>query len=277
MPGKPFIFLLIWCWLGAGVALADDPLTLWVHPYLPATELTSRFLPLTQYLSRELDRPVEIRVQRSYQAHLELAGRDLADIAYLGPVSYVNLTRQYGPKPLLAMLEVEGTAQFHGMIITRADSPIQTLNALRGKSFAFGDINSTMSHVVPRAMLRAAGINLHDLAHHDFLGSHHDVALAVLGGYFDAGAVKQEVYAVYQPRGLKILAQTPEIPNHLFLTRKDLPPELVTRLRQALLAINQLPDKAELLRALEDSATGLLPVEDGDYDDLRRIITEAAP
>ncbi|HET97875.1 MAG TPA: phosphate/phosphite/phosphonate ABC transporter substrate-binding protein [Desulfurivibrio alkaliphilus] len=277
MPGKPFIFLLIWCWLGTGIALADGPLTLWIHPYLPATELTSRFLPLTQYLSRELDRPVEVRVQRSYQAHLEMTGRDLADIAYLGPAIYVNLTRQYGPKPLLAKLEIEGTAHFHGMIIARTDAPIQTLSDLRGKSFAFGDLNSTMSHVVPRAMLKAAGVDLHDLAHHDFLGSHHDVALAVLGGYFDAGAVKQEVYAIYQPRGLKIVAQTPEIPNHLFLTRKDLSPELVTRLRQALLAINQLPDKDALLTTLEDSATGLLPVADADYDDLRRVITEAVP
>ncbi|MFU8819089.1 MAG: phosphate/phosphite/phosphonate ABC transporter substrate-binding protein [Desulfurivibrio sp.] len=274
MPIKPLFFLTLWLWLGTGVAWADHHLTLWVHPYLPATELITRFTPLAEHLSRELNRPVEIRVQKSYQAHLDTVGRDLADIAYVGPVSYVHVTRQYGSKPLLAKLEVEGAPHFHGVIVARKDSDLQALTDLKGRSFAFGDLNSTMSHIVPRAMLNAAGIPVQVLARYDFLGSHHDVALAVLGGYFDAGAVKQEVYAVYEPRGLKTLAQTPPISSHLFLTRADLPPELIARLRQALLAINQLPDKEKLLGAMEDSATGLLPVTDQEYDDLRQIMTD---
>ena len=271
---KTLFFVALWLWTAPGTALADHHLTLWIHPYLPATELTIRFTPLAEYLGRELGQPVVIRVQKSYQAHEDMVGSDLADIAYIGPVGYVHITQRYGSKPLLAKLEVEGTPHFHGMIITRTDSAIRTMKDLPGKSFAFGDLNSTMSHIVPRAMLRAAGVPVENLANYDYLGSHHDVALAVLGGYFDAGAIKQEVYAIYQERGLRIVAQTPPISSHLFLARSNLAPELIARLRQALLAINQLPDKDKLLATMEDTATGILPASDQDYDELRQIMTE---
>jgi len=251
---------------------ADKALTLWIHPYLPATELSKRFAPLAAYLGEALSRPVEIRVQKSYQAHLDFVGRDLADIAYMGPASYVQLSAHYGRKPLLAKVEVEGKPSFHGVIIARQDSHLNTLTDLANKSFAFGDPNSTMSHVVPRAMLEKAGITTERLARHDYLGSHHDVALAVLGGYFEAGAVKEEVFLDYQGRGLKALARTPPIPPHLFLTRADLAPELIARLRAALLAVHTNPGKKEILSAIEDSATGLLPVADEDYRGLRKLM-----
>ena len=272
---KPLAFLLFLLLLftPAPCSADDKALTLWIHPYLPATELTRRFSPLAAYLAKAIGRPVDIRIQKSYQAHLDFIGRDLADIAYVGPANYVYVTDQYGPKPLLAKLEIEGKPFFHGVIIVRQDAPILTLADLAGKSFAFGDPNSTMSYVVPSAMMAAAGVGLDRLAHHDYLGSHHDVALAVLGGYFDAGAVKDEVFHAYQNRGLKALAITPPIPPHLFLTRADLPPALVSQLRAALLAINtMLPNKENILTAIEDSATSLLPVTDHDYHELRSLM-----
>jgi phosphonate transport system substrate-binding protein len=276
MPVKAIVSLLLLFLLFASTpcSATDKGLTLWIHPYLPATELIRRFSPLVVYLSKAIDRPVNIRVQKSYQAHLDFIGRDLADIAYVGPANYVHVTDQYGHKPLLAKLEVEGKPFFHGVIITRQDSSILTLADLAGKSFAFGDPNSTMSHEVPRAVMTAAGVGVDQLAYHDYLGSHHDVALAVLGGYFDAGAVKEEVFHAFQKRGLKALARTPPIPPHLFLTRADLPPDLVARLRAALLAINTMPDKENILAVMEDSATGLLPVTDNDYRVLRSIMEE---
>jgi phosphonate transport system substrate-binding protein len=276
MSVKPIVFLLLMFLLcgAAPCSAGEKNLTLWIHPYLPATELARRFSPLADYLGRVIGRPVDIRVQKSYQAHLDFIGRDLADIAYVGPASYVQILDQYGHKPLLAKLEVEGKPFFHGMIIARHDSSVRTLADLAGKSFAFGDPNSTMSHVVPRAMMTAAGVGLERLANHDYLGSHHDVALAVLGGYFDAGAVKEEVFHVYRNRGLKALARTPPIPPHLFLTRADLPPALVSRLRAAFLDVNTLPDKENILTVMEDSATGLLPVSEDDYRDLRNIMKE---
>lgn len=265
--------LFVFCILSpAGSAHAAESLTLWIHPYLPATELIDRFSPLAKYLSEKLGRPVSIRIQQSYQDHLDFVGRDQADLAYLGPVSYLRITEQYGPKPLLAKLEVNGAPFFHGMIITRVDSGIHALSDLAGKSFAFGDPDSTMAHIVPRAMLHNAGISVETLGKHDFLASHHNVALGVLGGYFDAGAVKEEVYHEFEKKGLVMVAQSPPIPEHLFVARASLPRELVEEIRLLLVNIGQSPDKTAILLSIKADITNLLPVKDQDYDSLRRLV-----
>lgn len=235
-------------------------------------ELVDRFSPLTKYLSEKLGLPVSIRIQQSYQAHLDFVGRDQADLAYLGPFTYLRIAEQYGPKPLLAKLEVNGAPFFHGMIITRPDSGIHSLSDLAGKSFAFGDPNSTMSHIVPRAMLSKAGISVEALGKYDFLASHHDVALGVLGGYFDAGAVKEEVYYEFEKKGLIMVAQSPPIADHLFVARASLPQELVDEIRFLLVNIAQSPDKNTILRSLKADVTNLLPVSDQDYDTLRQLV-----
>lgn len=80
-----------------------------------------------------------------------------------------------------------------------------------------------MGHIVPLAMLARAGVPLSQLERHDYLNSHNDVALAVLGGYFDAVGMKDEIFAEYENRGLRALATSEPMPDHLFLARSNLP------------------------------------------------------
>jgi len=247
-------------------------LDLWIHPYLPATELVNHFAPLAAYLEKELGQPVRVKIQSSYQSHIDFVGQNHADLAFMGPAGYVAMRRQYSPKPLLAKLEEKGSPFFRGMIIVPRDFAGNSLTDLKGKSFAFGDPNSTMSYIVPRAMLQEAGVTLADLKRHDHLKSHHDVALAVLGGYFDAGAVKDEVFEAYSKRGLRALATSPPVPDHIFVTRSDLPPQLVARLRTLLLAIKQHPQGQEIMGAIKGNITGLVPVEAKDYDQLEKMM-----
>jgi phosphonate transport system substrate-binding protein len=258
--------------LGAGKIRAEDSLTLCIHPYLPATELTRRFSPLAEYLSRKVGLPIAVRVQKSYQSHIDRTGKDEADIAYVGPVSYVKIVETYGEKPLLARLVVRGEPAFFGMIIVREDSPIRSLEDLAGRSFAFGDINSTMSHLVPRYMLKEGGVTVNRLAKHEFLGSHHNVALAVLGGYFDPGGAREAVYYEYRERGLRMLAKSPPIAEHVFLARRSLPAEILESLQKAMLSLHEDERGAEILTSLKSGVTALAKVDDSDYDNLRKIL-----
>jgi phosphonate transport system substrate-binding protein len=253
-----------------------ESLRLGVHPYLPATELVGRFTPLARYLEERLGRPVEIVIAATYEAHIErIAANDLT-LAFLGPVPYVLLTDSHGPLPVLAVLEIEGRARFHGAVITREDTPLRSLADLAGKSVAFVDPNSTMGYVVPRYLLAQHGVTLDDLAGHKFLNSHDNVALGVLMGQYDAGAVKDETLDRYRPRGLRALAITPDIPEHVFVAGYHVKPALVEALRAALLALPQAPGGDDILRAIKADLTGLAPVVDADYDGLRQM-TDLAP
>lgn len=251
----------------AGTAAAAEPLILGVHPYLLPAELVTRFAPLAGYLEKQLGQRVQVRVGRDYDQHIETIGRNAIDIAYMGPASYVKMVARHGAKPLLARIEINGKPTVTGYIVTRADRPLSKLAELRGKRFAFGDINSTMGTIVAQHVLRRAGVGLESLGGYQYLGSHRNVALAVLSGDYDAGAVRKEIYDELQPRGLRVLMKLPDVSEHLFVTRSDLPAGDVTGLRQALLGLKD----AAILQAIDKEMTAMVPVSDADYDSLREI------
>ena len=257
--------------MGAAPIAAPEPLILAVHPYLPAAEIVTRFTPLADYLDKQLGRRVQVRVGRDYEQHIDAIGLNSVDIAFMGPSSYVEMTARYGAKPLLARIEVNGKPFLSGYIVTRTDSPLRNLTELRGKRFAFVDPDSTMGTIVPRYALQQAGVGLNSFAAYQHLSGHKDVALGVLNGDYDAGAVKSEVYDELAARGLRVLAKLPDVSEHLFITRTDLPADRVHVLRQALLQLKDAPNGAAIMHAINKEMTAMVPVIDADYDNLRKI------
>ena len=255
-----------------GIAQAEEPLTLAVHPYLPVKEIMTRFTPLADYLGKEIGRPVSVRVGRDYDEHIMYLGKDRADIAFMGPASYVTMVAKYGKKPLLARLETDGNPLFRGYFIVRQDSPLKSLADLKGKRMAFGDRDSTMSHLVPQYMLEKAGVPLDKLAEYKFLGSHNNVVLAVLSGDFDAGAVKDEVFDKYAKQGLRALVDTPYYSDHVFVTRSTLAPGMIQALRSAMLRLKDTPGGREILETIKPHTTALVPAVDTDYDNIRQVL-----
>lgn len=246
------------------------PLVLGVHPYLQEDELIKRFTPLANHLGEKLGRSVRIKIASDYSKHIESVGRDQVDIAFMGPSSYVEMVAKYGRKPLLARLEVNDKPFFKGAIIARQESQIQTIEALKGKRFAFGDPLSTMSYIMPMAALRARQVGLEDLAEHKNYRGHNNVALAVLMGEMDAGAVKEEIYDKYREQGLKLIAYTAEVSEHLFLARLGLPPTDLKDIRRVLLGIKKPEQVKAILAPIKQTITGLVEVKDADYDTLRQ-------
>ena len=192
---------------GMGIVLlcasVHADLILEVHPFKPPTQLVAAFAPLADYLSGKLGQPVTVRIAKDYQTHIEAIGNDAVDLAYLGPVAYVKLRAAYGPRPLLARQQIGNSPVFHGKIFVRQNSPLQTLADLKGQRFAFTEPHSTMGYLVPRYQLWQAGIPVERLATYQFLGDHVNVALGVLTGDYDAGAVKEDVFELYKGRGLR--------------------------------------------------------------------------
>lgn len=129
-------------------------LILAIHPYLAPDEIIKRFTPLADYLGQQLGQKVHVRVGPSYAAHIDAIGSDSVDIAFMGPVAYVELSARYSTKPLLARLAINGEPVFRGIIIVRKESTLKSLEELKGKRFAFGEKDSTMGTIIPRYMLQ---------------------------------------------------------------------------------------------------------------------------
>ena len=254
----------------AGTAHAQ--LVLGVHPFKPATRLTEAFTPLANYLGEKLGQPVSLRIAKDYPEQVDAIGRSDIDIAYLGPALYVKLREEFGEQRLLARQQIGTSPVFHGKIFVRTDSPVHTLKELVGKRFAFGEPHSTMSHLVPRYMLWQAGVTADQFASYKFVGDHVNVALGVLVGDFDAGAVKEDVYFNYKSRGLREIATSAPISDHVFVASRKLPAAQAAKLRDIMLHMNQDPKGQAALRAMTAGVTALVPVQDSDYDSLRVVL-----
>lgn len=259
--------------LAAGAAAgAPAPMVLAVQPYLPPEEIVRRFTPLAEALAGTVGRPIVVRVGVNYAENIASIGTDSVDIAYMGPASYVRMTGRYGTKPLLARQVINGDPMLHGEIFVRQDSPIRTLQDLKGKRFAFGDPESTGSHIVPAAMLRAAGVPESALAQVAFLHAHRNVALAVLAGDFDAGAVHEDIFREYAPRGLRSLAHEPPVPDHLFVASDRLSATELEKLRRALEELPGTSAGKAAMTAIDPGMTALVAARDADYDSLRALM-----
>lgn len=286
MPRRPekhivkfYLFLALFTGLVlSNVSFAQAPIpkskvfTLGVHPYLPEQELIRRFQGLVNYLAEQLGEPVNLKISRDYESHIEHAGNNALDIAYMGPSSYVTMTSRYGKRPLLARLEVNHDPHFMGVIIVHKDSGITNLQQLAGKRFAFGSAHSTMSYIVPRYMLMKAGVELGALESYKFLGNHRNVALGILLGEFDAGAVKEEVYEDFIGHGLVALKKTPAISEHVFIARNGMPVSRLEKIRKAFIGLSSTPKGSEVLSAIKPDVTGLVVASDQDYDNLRQMM-----
>lgn len=267
-----FLLILLILVTVCSSASASDELVLGIHPYKSPTVLIKAYKPLAKYLSRKMGVPVKVSISKDYQSHIDAIGLDKIDIAYMGPASYIKLVDRYGEKPLLACQEIKGKPTFQGKIIARKQSQLNSLEQLKGKSFAFGDPSSTMSHLVPRYMLWKAGVGVDKLKRHEFLGSHDNVALSVLAGDYDAGAVKEAIFYKYEQRGLKVIETTPALTEHLFVSSKKLDPALVEKLRDAFIALDQDPSGKHIMHSIKPGITAMHPVSDKDYKNLREIL-----
>ncbi len=251
---------------------AQDQLVLGLPSYLSTTELYQHFGPLADHLSRKLNIPVKIRSESDYGDNLMNLKNGDVDIAFLGPASYVLYTRRFGTVPLLAAFESNGSKTFRGFIVVRKDSAIMRLSQLKGKKVAFSDRKSTMGHIVPRYLMLQAGIDMQQLGGHRFLDNQENVALGVMSGAFDAGAVRESIYQRYAGEGLRAIAASEPMPDHLFVARAGLPKATVSRISDILLSLRDSDEGRWILSLIQKDLTALVPVSDADYDPLRKII-----
>lgn len=171
-----------------------------VYPSDRATVMYRKFspvldairVPIENLLHREVD--IHMTIFPDYESGIKALADGDVDFVRFGPSSYI-LAEEINPKiQLLAMELRKGLKRFNGLIIARKDSGIESIKDLSGKSFAFGEPNSTIGAFLAQALLVENNISEADLSKHEYLGRHDKVAQAVIVGTHDAGAVKPSTY-----------------------------------------------------------------------------------
>lgn len=226
--------------------------------------------PLRAYLQVCLRQPVELIVGSSYVATGEALRCGAIDLAYLGPVTYILQSRSADLEPFARPTHGGSVGPtFRAVIIVPVDSPVENLGQLRGQEVAMGDLVSTSGTWVPRHMLLAAGLKSETDYWRRNLGSHDAVAKAVAERRVAAGSLSLAVYHRLLAEGsldgslVRVLAESPPIPEYMWTFRENLPSSLREDLRRAFV---NLRDSAALMAY---RAEAFIPAVDADVDRVR--------
>lgn len=236
----------------------------------------TKFLPLAHYLSTEIGIEIVLKIGRNYQEIMDAMGEESIAIAYMTPTTY-TMTEAKHPsakiEPVIRFLR-EGKSTFKSCIIVNQGSNIKNIEDIKGQKFAFGSINSTSSHLIPRHMLLNANIDPEkDLDTYQYLGSHTNVANAVVRGDFAAGGVQQSVAEKYLLRGsLNIIMTSKPLPQFPICINNKLPEDIKNKIIKALLKLNDNSRKSRaILSAIDKKYTGCEKTESKDYDIIREM------
>jgi phosphonate transport system substrate-binding protein len=267
---KRLVAALLLCIAASVVQAANGPQELYLGSVamdVPA-EMVKRLTPLTQYLTKQTGINVSFRASPNLGSAVNELGKDFTQIAYLTPVAYIEAHDKFRAQPLVSPL-THGKSTFTLVIAVRRDSPFQTMEDLRGRTFAFGDQKALLQ----RAVVVGGGVKLEEFSRYSFLKHYDNIAKAVLNKDFDAGILKDTIFDEFEPKGLRRLYTSPRLSSYLFAVSGLVPPETAKKLRDAFMALNaKNPEHSAILKGLDQGYDGFEPVEDKDYDAIRKLI-----
>ncbi|GGM39068.1 phosphonate ABC transporter substrate-binding protein [Paraliobacillus quinghaiensis] len=255
----------------------DDTLVMGFVPSQDSDEIADTIEPLEEKLSEELGREVEGRVMTNYTALVEAMGTNEVQIGFIPAFGYVLASQEHGVEVILKS-ERYGSGTYVAQYIVGADSGIETLADLEGKTWAYGDATSTSGYLFPAAQIMDE-FGVEDPETEFFgnsvqTGGHDQSAIAVLQGEADVATTFDDVrtgltedYPEIMDE-TKILGYSDKIPNDTISVTKELDDELVQEIKDVFLSFN---DDDEMIEVMDEvyNWTGIIEAEDSEYDIVR--------
>lgn len=245
-------------------------------------ETLKRFSPLTRYLSDKVGVNFVTVPVDTHEFEARFKSGEFA-ITHTNSLLYVILHERHG----VNLIATEKRGQFGtrtaGSLIAKKGSGITTLSDLKGKRLAFGPMLAPTGYLAEYDLMLGGGINPEsDLAHYTIpTGSHkHEkVIYGVLFGQYDVAAAPVLDLEVMtregkiSPDDFVVIAQGPLIPYCTFAAPKGTDPELVKKVRDALMALTPTDtaevdgERVKVLKSAWIDGYELLP--DVEYDGIR--------
>lgn len=248
----------------------------------------ARFDGLRMLLEQTFRVPVRLMPASDYAGVQQALGARQIEFASLGSSAYAGtwLDTNGAVLPVLTFEQTDGEVSYVAVMVVRSDSPIQSLEDMRGRSLAWADPNSTSGYLIPRFELRRAGLGVETgqyFGRVGFGGGHEQAVVAMMQRQYDAavtwasgigdpaegfsrGNLRAMVDKGLIQRGeFRIIWQSRPIQNGPLTMRADLPAEFredITRFYLALPAA-----RPELFRQIaRGEGLGFREVRHQDYE-----------
>lgn len=251
--------------------------------------------PFAEYLSKKLDREVEVTLATDYSTIVEAMSSGQVDVGIMPPAAYVQakdmdaaeaiLTSQLGDydQETGLPLKDELTNTFKGEVLVKADSDMTKLTDLKGKNIATLSPNSASGYIYPVAELKDAGVDPTTDAKMTTVNDIPSEITAVLNGQMDAAFVFEGARNVFASsfadndlmKDLKVLYLTEgDIPNDAIAVQPDMDKDLKAEIKKVFLGMKDDEEGKEAMSLW--SHQGYEEAADSAYDTIREYTKKAA-
>ncbi|MGI8806268.1 MAG: phosphate/phosphite/phosphonate ABC transporter substrate-binding protein, partial [Acidimicrobiales bacterium] len=230
----------------------------------------------------------------NYERQVEALMAGHVHVAWNSPLAWVraarlgSASRSGGRSGLVTALAMRDTdCDLTSVVVVRADSGIESVADLAGRTVAVGAVDSPQATLIPLSHLRSLGVDdvkvqFHDIGvgkHGDHVGGERDAARALMSGAADAACMIDGNHLLFGVEGTMpagstvILAQTPPYDHCNFTVTAAAPAGQVDRFVELLLGMSYDDPGVRPLLDLE----GLKAWRDGrtsGYAQLERAVRE---
>jgi phosphonate transport system substrate-binding protein len=199
------------------------------------------FADFMAHLGKVTGKRVRWYPAESYAAQVEAmrSGRlHIAGVA-TGPTPYaVNLA---GFVPIVAMARPDGSIGYKLALITHRDSPIKSVQDLKGKRVAHVAPSSNSGDLAPRALFKALGVEPGKDYEVLYSGKHDNSIMGVVNKDYDAAPIantvmeRMQARGMFKPDALRVVYESAAFPRTAFGVAHNLPPELKAKIKDAFL------------------------------------------
>ncbi len=240
------------------------------------TELMRRYEPLVAFLKKTLSADIDYVPVTDYGAAVQALAAGKVDFAWLGAFTYIQASYLTEVEPM-CMRAVD--REFKSVFIAHADSGIEDMATMKGKTFAFGSKSSTSGHLMPRHFLQSS----HSIdADKDFdgapvhSGSHDATVKMVESGKVQAGAVNMLVWQRLEREKkvdlakVRVVWTTPGYVDYVWAARKGVDEAARKAFREAFLALDPKKEADAAVLKLQD-AKKFVPAAPTDFEAVEKV------
>lgn len=248
-----------------------------VMAFVPSTEaqkVIDSGEELVQLLEQECALAFKATMATSYVGIVETMAVGKVHVAWLPPMAYVYAHQRNGDEVLLKVVR-KGKSTYRGQVVVMADSPINSIEDLRGKTVAYTDPASASGYLFPASLLISHGLDLDEDLEMYPAGSHDAALLALLKGSVDAAFCYDDVRTKLLGTDFsdvmettRILSYTDDIPADNVTASSKLDAAIANKVKAALVNLVATEHGQAVMFDLYE-VEDLVDSLDSDYDGLR--------
>ena len=234
-----------------------------VVPQQSAKKLAKLWTPILKHIGKNSGIKLQFKTAKNIPEFEKRLASGEYDFSYMNPYHFTVFNEDPGYRAIA----VRKDQPIKGIIVVKKGGDISRVDQLVNKKLAFPSPAAFAASVLPRAMLNQKAIPFEK----KYVSSHDSVYLNVSKGLFSAGGGVMRTFNNTSPavkEQLNVLWKSPGYTPHAIAVHPRIDPEVVKKIQQAIVAMNNDKKAAKLLKKLKIKK-GLIMAKDSDWDDVR--------